>query len=73
MSDPSDTSGPGLYFWRYPSWNMLGTVTWALTFGLDVLDPNPQIWSKEQGSHMKNWSGPCGPHSSTTTFMQAGR
>ena len=48
--------GPGLYFWGNPVWNIMGTSCWALTFGLDVIDPNPQIWSKEEGQNFKNWS-----------------
>ena len=56
MSDGSDKNGPGLYFWPDPVWNIMGTSCWALTFGLDVIDPNPQVWSKEEGQNMKNWT-----------------
>ena len=34
---------------RSPVWNIFGTSCWCLTFGLDILQPNPQIWSEEEG------------------------
>jgi len=55
MSDSSPTSGPGVYFWQYPTWNLFSMVTWDLTFGLDMLNPNPQVWSQELGPK-GNWT-----------------
>ena len=34
-----------------PTWNLLAMMCWDITYGLDVQDPNPQIWSEEIGEH----------------------
>ena len=31
-------------------------VAWDLTFGLDMVNPNPQIWSEELGHKEGNWT-----------------
>ena len=36
---------------RQPTWNLLAMMCWDITYGLDVQDPNPQIWSEEIGEH----------------------
>ena len=41
---------------RSPVWNIFGTACWCLTFGLDILQPNPQIWSEEEGHRLPHWS-----------------
>ncbi len=56
MSDGNPKDGPGRFFWGYPTWNMMGSACWCLTFGLDVLNPNPQVWSKEEGRGVRGWS-----------------
>jgi len=52
MSD----SNPSNPFWQYPVWNLISLVSWDLTFGLDMLNPNPQIWSYELGHSIKAWT-----------------
>jgi hypothetical protein len=54
MSDGSDSGGPGKDFWNSPTWNLMAMMCWDLTFGLDIVNPNPQVWSREYGT--KEWS-----------------
>ena len=58
MSDGSNATGScGEAFWGrgLSLWNMWNMVSWQLTAGLDVLNPNPQIWSREDSGSVP-WS-----------------
>ena len=57
-SDGGGTSGPGLGFWLNPTWNLLAMMCWDVTYGLDVQNPNPQMWSEEYGQ--QNTCPTCG-------------
>jgi len=46
-SDGNPKSGPGLGFWKNPTWNILAMICWDMTYGLDVYNANPQLWSEE--------------------------
>jgi hypothetical protein len=48
-SNGNGAHGPGKGFWMNPTWNLLAMMCWDITYGLDVHDPNPQMWSEEHG------------------------
>jgi hypothetical protein len=62
-SSDGGLTGPGKGFWKNPTWNLLAMMCWDVTYGLDVQNPNPQIWSQELGqggchnsSQCSNWT-----------------
>jgi hypothetical protein len=46
-----------------PTWNLLAMMCWDITFGLDVQDPNPQMWSEELGEQCVQRIAPTLPTS----------
>lgn len=48
--------GPGIGFWMNPTWNLLAMMCWDITYGLDMQNPNPAMWSEEDG--MRNCPPP---------------
>ena len=61
-SSDGGLTGPGEGFWMNPTWNLLAMMCWDITYGLDVHNPNPQMWSEEDGmnvchsSNCSNWT-----------------
>lgn len=48
-SDGNPNGKQGQGYWANPTWNALAMACWDITYGLDVWNPNPQMWSTEFG------------------------